>query len=69
MFYCRQCRERREKGRRGQGGEQELTWREAVNKSMRAAFTKVREDDQIGGGVGGSLAGQTLTCLASETRV
>ncbi|CAI8037870.1 Histone-lysine N-methyltransferase 2B [Geodia barretti] len=43
VFHCRQCRERRERGKRVEGGERELTWRDAVNRSMREAFSKVLE--------------------------
>ena len=54
VFHCRQCRERRERGKRVEGGERELTWRDAVNRSMREAFSKVGEEGEGKGG-GGSV--------------
>jgi hypothetical protein len=43
VFHCHQCQERRERGKRVEGEERELTWRDAVDRSMREAFSKVLE--------------------------
>ena len=46
VFHCHQCQERRERGKRVEGEERELTWRDAVDRSMREAFSKVWEEGE-----------------------